>query len=256
MPINLFKSRRHILAPPAAIPAGQRVYAIGDVHGCLHALDALLAEIAHDNAARSPAQSTLILLGDLVDRGPDSAGVIERAMTLGAPFDAVHVIAGNHEEIFLESLAGEEQALRLFAHVGGRETAFSYGIGEHEYERSGYAELQALLDTHVPAAHVAFLQSLEEMVVIGDYAFVHAGVRPGRPLEQQSPADLRWIRGRFLDSTRDHGKVIIHGHSVSEAIEERANRIGIDTGAFATGRLSAIGLEGAERWFLATGGDS
>jgi serine/threonine protein phosphatase 1 len=253
MPLKFFKSRREVLAAPATIPEGERVYAIGDIHGCLDALDALLADIVRDNAARAPAKTTLILLGDLVDRGPDSAGVVERAMTLGAPFDAVRVIGGNHEEIFLEAVAGEIQALRLFAHVGGRETALSYGISDYDYERSNYPELQALLRDHVPQRHIDFLESLEQMVVIGDYAFVHAGIRPGRPIEEQAPADLRWIRERFLGSDRDHGKVVVHGHSVSEAVEERPNRIGIDTGAFATGRLTTIGLERTDRWYLATG---
>jgi serine/threonine protein phosphatase 1 len=252
MPLSFFKAKK--TPPLPAVPAGERVYAIGDVHGCLQTLDELIYAIVRDDLQRKPKRTTLVLLGDLVDRGPDSAGVVERVIGLKAPFDAVHVLAGNHEEILLESLAGEIQALRLFAHVGGRETALSYGISEYDYERSNYDELRTLLREHVPQRHIDFLEGLEEMAVIGDYAFVHAGIRPGVPLEDQTPADLRWIRERFLDSTRDHGKTIVHGHSVSDGVDERPNRIGIDTGAFATGRLTAIGLEGTERWYLATGG--
>ena len=235
-----------------ALPPGRRVYAIGDVHGCLAELDQLLAMIDADDAARDPAATTLIFIGDLIDRGPASAQVVARVMALQAAGGDVRVLAGNHEEVFVAALAGDEKALRLFCRIGGRETALSYGIASTVYERTDHAELGDLLGRHVPPVHRAFFHSLRDMVVMGDYAFVHAGLRPGVPLEEQRTEDLRWIRGPFLDHPQPLDKMVVHGHTIVDQVIRRSHRVGIDTGAYCTGRLTALGLEGDQTWDLQT----
>ncbi|HWW65274.1 MAG TPA: metallophosphoesterase [Sphingomonadaceae bacterium] len=245
---RLRRGRPQTQPASAALPDGLRVYAIGDVHGRLDLLDALLARIVADDAARGAAATQIIFLGDLVDRGPDSAGVIDRARALAA--SGARFLMGNHEELFLRSLDGDVQALRTMLRVGGRETILSYGVSEEDYAACDYDELSTLIRERVPREHVAFLSAFEDAIVLGDYAFVHAGIRPGMPMAEQSASDLRWIRREFLESEEDHGLMIVHGHSISETVDERPNRIGIDTGAFASGRLTAVALEGRERWYL------
>lgn len=236
-----------------SIPGGLRVYAVGDIHGRLDLLDALLLEIDADDALRPPAQTHLIFLGDLIDRGPQSAGVVDRVMQLSRSHPRVGLLMGNHEEVFLRALEGDARATKLLARIGGRATMMSYGIAQRDYELLDYADLTALLKARVPEDHVDFLRSFEDHIAIGDYTFVHAGIRPGVPLEAQRASDLRWIRDEFLEHRGSHGTMIVHGHSITEDVDRQVNRIGIDTGAFATGRLTAIGLEGEESWFLSTG---
>lgn len=240
--------------PPreARVLEGQRVYAIGDIHGRLDLLDELLAKIDADDAARPPSDTTIIFLGDLVDRGPDSRGVVERVMQLKAERPNVRVIAGNHEEIIIRAWAGDKRSAGLLNKVGGRETLMSYGTSELQYDMADLAELTQIAGAHIPQEHIDFFAAAEDFVEIGDYLFVHAGVRPGYAIEEQETSDLRWIRREFTEHRGDFGHVVIHGHSITEKIDEQTNRIGIDTGAFATGTLTAIGLEGADRWFLQT----
>lgn len=247
---RLFRSRgaRSVALP--AVPEGERVYAIGDVHGCLDLLDSLLDRIAADDAVRAPAQTRIILLGDLVDRGPHSAQVIDRLLRLRRQAPTTRFLMGNHEEVMLLALEGDLEALRLFARIGGRETILSYGVDRSAYDAADYEELLVLMREHVPAAHVDFLRTMEAMVIAGDYAFVHAGVRPDVPLDQQKTSDLRWIRGRFLDHGTALEKMVVHGHSISVEVQQLPHRIGIDTGAFSSGRLSAMGFDGTERWVL------
>lgn len=245
---KLLKSRAPVA--PAAVPDGRRVYAVGDVHGCLPLLDSLIAAIDADNAARAPADTSLIFLGDLVDRGPDSAGVVERVRRLAAERPDVRLLLGNHEEVFLAALDGDAKALKLFTRIGGRETAISYGIGPSDYEAMDYPELAAELQAVVPAEHRLFLAGGGDMETVGDYIFVHAGVRPDRPLDQQRPADLRWIRESFLAHGARLDKVVVHGHTIADEVEFKPHRIGVDTGAFTSGRLSALGLEGEKTWAL------
>lgn len=253
--LGLFRKRPASEIISRAIPDGQRVYAVGDIHGRLDLLNELIDGIEADDAARGSAQTQIIFLGDLVDRGPDSAGVIDRLIELAETRGNVRFILGNHEEVFLRSLDGDLESLRLFVRIGGRETMLSYGISERDYERTDYSELLALMQSHVPARHVAFLKAFEDRIEVGDYVFVHAGLRPGVAIEDQKRADMRWIRSSFLDSDAEFGKLVVHGHSISDEVIERPNRIGLDTGAFATGRLSALGLEGEERWFLMADAD-
>ncbi|TMJ17491.1 MAG: serine/threonine protein phosphatase [Alphaproteobacteria bacterium] len=236
---------------PLSIPPDRRIYAIGDIHGRLDLLDRLLAMIDEDDSRRRRVQTELIFLGDLVDRGPQSSGVVERLMAV-ARQRATRFLMGNHEEVFLRALEGDLKALRFLIRIGGRETLLSYGISEEDYRNLDYDELMAAFRAAVPRAHIAFLAGFEHWIEAGDYLFVHAGIRPGVALEAQKPADLRWIRDDFLRCRTSFGKIVVHGHSITDEIDERGNRIGIDTGAFASGKLTAIGLEGDERWYLST----
>lgn len=249
---KLLKSRARADARLDALPAGQRVYAVGDIHGRLDLLDNLLLRIEADDARRSQAQTTIIFLGDLVDRGPDSAGVVERLRLLSDSGKPVRFLAGNHEEIFLQALLGDAKALKLFCRIGGRETVLSYGVGDSAYDSMSYEELAQALDDIVPDAHRRFLAQFEDMITLGDYLFVHAGVRPGTSLDDQGVADLRWIRDAFLHHRGQLGKRVVHGHTIANEVEFLPHRIGIDTGAYATGRLTALGLDGTEQWLLQT----
>lgn len=249
---SFLSRRRQSSEPQGSVPAGRRVYAIGDIHGRLDLLDELLEQIDADHAARGPAAPTLIFLGDLIDRGPDSAGVVDRLLQLSGDRPDVRFLLGNHEEIFLASLAGDEKALRVFCRVGGRETAISYGIDEAEYERLSYEQLLARLREVVPDGHRRFLAEFQALITLGDYVFVHAGIRPGVPLAEQNERDLRWIRDSFLGHGERLEKVVVHGHTIEPEGSSNIHRIGIDTGAYQTGRLTALGLEGDSQWRLQT----
>jgi serine/threonine protein phosphatase 1 len=235
-------------ARSAKVPDGERVYAIGDIHGRLDLFEDMIAAIEADDSRRGPAETTVILLGDLVDRGPDSAGVIEAARAWSFR-RKVRVLAGNHEEMFLESFADIE-VLRHFLRYGGQETVLSYPVDPALYQAVSLEDLQDLMRAAVPQEHLDFLRGAEDALVIGDYLFVHAGIRPGVPLEKQRTSDMRWIRERFLAHEGTHEHIVVHGHTITPEVEEMPNRIGIDTGAFMSGRLTALGIEGTERWYL------
>ena len=234
--------------PLPSIPAGQRVYAVGDIHGRLDLFEALVAAIEADDAARAPAETLIVLLGDLVDRGDDSRGVIEFARDLQRR-RPVRILAGNHEEMFLRSLSDIE-TFRHFIRHGGRETLLSYGINHGQFQAASMEEAQQLASEAVPADHLAFLESFEDMIQLGDYLFVHAGIDPRLPIDQQRSRDLRWIREPFLSHEGSHGVVVVHGHTICDEPEDCGNRIGIDTGAFMSGRLTALILEGTARCYL------
>lgn len=234
--------------PLPSIPDGQRVYAVGDIHGRLDLFEALVAAIEADDAARAPAETLIVLLGDLVDRGDDSRGVIEFARDLQRR-RPVRILAGNHEEMFLRSLSDIE-TFRHFIRHGGRETLLSYGINHGQFQAASMEEAQQLASEAVPADHLAFLESFEDMIQLGDYLFVHAGIDPRLPIDQQRSRDLRWIREPFLSHEGSHGVVVVHGHTICDEPEDCGNRIGIDTGAFMSGRLTALILEGTARCYL------
>ena len=195
---------------------------------------------------------TLILLGDLVDRGPQSAEVVERAIRLRDEFGDLRLLIGNHEECFLAALSGDVRQLRYFMRIGGDATVASYWNSDLKLDEATFEEVAERFPAMVPTAHVNFLTSGEDVVEIGDYAFVHAGIRPGVALEKQIRSDLRWIRGDFLNDKRDHGAMVVHGHSIQEEVDEWPNRIGIDTGAYKSGVLTALAIEGSERRYLKT----
>ena len=237
---------------PFRVPEGERIYAIGDIHGRCDLFEALLDQIMRDNDMRGPAYSRLILLGDLIDRGDTSRDVIDLAMHAAGQFDSFAWLTGNHEELFMGALDGDVDILRVFLRNGGRETILSYGIDADFLARLSFEELSAALPALVPPAHRDFLRTGQDTAVHGDYLFVHAGVRPGVTLENQSRRDLRWIRHEFVNDMSFHGHVVVHGHTISDEPVNLPYRIGIDTGAFRSNRLTAVGLEANQRWFLST----
>lgn len=243
---QIFRTKPERLPP--AIGPGERVYAVGDVHGQSDLFNALIAAIEADDEVRGPTETTIVLLGDLVDRGPDSAGVLASARALSSR-RRVRIIAGNHEEMFLDSF-DKIETLRHFLRFGGRETLLSYPGAPGRLDELTLEETQLLLGDLVPVEDIAFIRSFEDRFVIGDYLFVHAGITPDVPLELQKASDMRWIREPFLSHRNDHGWVVVHGHTIVEQVEQLPNRIGVDTGAYLSGRLSAIGFEGDQRWLL------
>lgn len=231
-----------------SVPAGERVYAVGDIHGRVDLFEHIIRRIDEDDRRRGRAHTRVVLLGDLVDRGADSAAVVARAREWAARRD-VTIIQGNHEEMLLAS-RHDQDALRGFLKFGGMETILSYGVDPREVAGADIETLQRLLNEAVPAEDVAFMEGFRKMVQIGDYLFVHAGIRPDTPLQHQLGQDCRWIREPFLSHKGDFGVCVVHGHTITRDPEICANRIGIDTGAYCHGTLTAIGLEGTQRWFL------
>lgn len=247
----MIQSLRNLFRKPekdrrvARVPEGERWYVIGDIHGRLDLLEALQAAIEQDDAQAGAADTTVVFLGDLVDRGPDSAGVIKLARKWGKK-RKVRYLAGNHEEMFLDSFTDKE-TLRHFLRHGGRETVLSYGVKKKEYNRMQLEEVQKVMQKAVPAKDREFLESFEEIIVVGDYVLAHAGINPKRAIDDQKRKDLLWIRDRFLSHAEPLSHVVVHGHTIFEEVEDNGNRIGVDTGAFRTGRLTALVLEGDHR---------
>lgn len=230
-----------------AVPPGLRVYAVGDIHGRYDLFQQMLDAIEADVDSHPPDDVRLVLLGDLVDRGPQSAEVVQAARQLCESSDSVRVLMGNHEEVFLRVLDGDADSVRFFLKIGGGPTLMSYGITDREMLTLKSRDLVDLVIERVPRADADFLRGLENVVRYGDVVFVHAGVRPGVPIDEQKLADLRWIRGDFLNSRSAHGALVVHGHNISEEVEDHPNRVGIDTGACASGKLSILALEGTTR---------
>jgi len=241
--------------PPAIVPPGQRVYAIGDVHGRFDLLLDLVARIEADDRARGPAGTHVIMLGDLIDRGPQSREIIDFFLNGAPSFAQWHFVQGNHEEMLLKLIDDPESPhMPQFLRFGGRETFESYGAPQLALDMPERFTPDTL-PFYVPEPHRAFMRAMHDGVQFGDYFFTHAGIRPGVPLDEQDRQDLRWIRREFLDSDADFGVIVVHGHTVLDEVEMRPNRIGIDTGAFKTGILTALGLEGSERWLIQSEGE-
>jgi serine/threonine protein phosphatase 1 len=233
-------------------PRGYRAYAVGDIHGRLDLLDQLLAAIEKD-VERSPARkSVLVFLGDLIDRGPDSRGVVERLRTYHHPRLQPYFLAGNHEEVLLRLLAGERGILDSWLKFGGAECLRSYGTDPASLAGLSERDALALIQKAIPANHARFVASFADTLRLGDYLFVHAGIRPGIELALQSQNDLRWIRSPFLECEENHGMLVVHGHTITDGIDERRNRVGIDTGAYRTGILTAMAMEDERRWVIDT----
>lgn len=248
-----------VFPAPASVPDDSRVYAVGDVHGRFDLLQRLLGLIEQDAARpgagrRLPRRMAVVFLGDYVDRGPQSREVVERLMA-GAPETGALAgaqwicVKGNHEEQmvrFVDDLAAGAPWCRN----GGLETIRSYAGAIPEGQEKDMAALQLLLSRTLPPTHLRFLARLPVMHREGDYVFVHAGIRPGIAIEDQTPADLLWIRDDFLHDSRPLGGIVVHGHTPGPVPEIRANRIGIDTRAYASGNLTALVLEGTDKRFL------
>lgn len=229
-----------------SVPPDSVVYAVGDIHGRLDLLLELETAIRADAARRGAARRVIVHLGDYVDRGPESRGVVGHlAAGPGAGFEMVALL-GNHERMMLDVLDAVEPPGAWLANGGGA-TLASYGVGPVDRRALGAVDALALgaaLRDALPAAHRAFLRALAPSHREGDFLFVHAGIRPGIALEDQIEDDLLWIREPFLSANTDHGCVVVHGHSIVAAPVFRSNRIGIDTGAFRTGVLTALAIEG------------
>lgn len=237
-----------------SIPPGLRVYAIGDIHGRLDLLRELERQIVDELAVDRPSRCQIVYLGDYVDRGPDSRGVIDH-FARPRPLRAQRFfLLGNHDLWFRDFVQGAPADLG-WLRFGGDATLLSYGAGSIGRFASGDHDdlLRAALQDGMPTSHRRFLDELRPMLEIGDYFFCHAGVRPGRALHQQTADDLVWIREPFLDHRGGFGRIVVHGHTVVPRPEIRCNRIGIDTGAVWTGRLTALVLEDDSYRFLATG---
>ena len=257
---ELFRRRRHdepataVLPASPAVPIGHRVYAVGDIHGradLLHRLQSLIA----DDAAQAPAnmRKTIVYLGDYVDRGLESRGVIDQLLAPPPPgLEAVY-LKGNHEEMMLRFLVDVSVGPFWMA-IGGDATVYSYGVGMPKglSQEDRLAHIWHELHQRMPATHMSFLSGLRLTHAAGDYLFVHAGVRPGIALSEQRAEDLLWIREQFLAAEAGWEKVIVHGHSATHRPESLPHRIGVDTGAYATNVLTCLVLEGSDRRFLST----
>ena len=251
---------------PGIAPPGTRLYAVGDLHGQLPLLQDLHAAIRRDLEQDAPDRAVVVYLGDYVDRGSESRGVIELLSSgRGLPEDGVErvYLAGNHEDMMLTALdpaqAGTARGAGLtmtWLQNGGIDTLASYAVRADT--ATPFTELadriREAMDEAMPASHRAFLDALKPYHQEGGYLFVHAGIRPGVPLEQQSREDLFWIRKDFLDCTEPHPFVVVHGHTPCRHPELLDNRVCLDTGAFATGRLTCGVFEGAERRLLNVNG--
>jgi len=242
-------------ARTSSLQPGCRAYVIGDIHGRADLLGELIAIIRADAIARpGPGINVVVYLGDYVDRGSQSREVIDLILSAPLPGFAEVRLQGNHEETLLRFLTDSSVGPNWSAY-GGDATLLSYGararpdlVGLDRYE-----DLRRQLVRLMPPAHVTFLRELSLSCIAGDYLFVHAGIRPGVAVDQQLPSDLLWIRDDFLDSAQDHAQIVVHGHTPSDEPDVRHNRIGIDTNAFASGRLTCLVLEGEQRHFLFTG---
>lgn len=240
---------------PACTPADTVIYAIGDVHGRCDLLELLVSRITEDAANRHSGRRQLVLLGDYVSRGVSSRRVIE--MLLAPPPAGFTRIAlrGNHEDLWLRYLEGDLDAGRHWFDWDGLDVLADYGVDVGNRNRRDdmtVEDLRRRFASVLPGEHLAFVRSTPTSHRSGDYLFAHAGVRPGVPLAEQDTRDLMWIRRPFIDSTLDHGAVIVHGHCIVTEPELRANRIGIDTGAFRSGVLTCVALEGERRDILQT----
>lgn len=234
---------------PASVPDGLRVYAIGDVHGCAGLLDHISRRIRADMEAAPPGDAICVLLGDYIDRGPDSAGVLSFIAGRGLPVPFV-ALRGNHEQMLLDVL-DDAAHLEAWRYCGGLETLHSFGIRVTDVIAGrGFDDARSALQSALGPRLHELLLATRTSYEAGGYFFCHAGIRPGVPLAAQQADDLLWIREAFIASTADHGKVVVHGHTPVEKPDVRPNRINIDTGAYLSGQLTCLVLEGEDRRFI------
>lgn len=244
----------------AATPEGVRLIAIGDIHGRLDLLQGLVAQLRDSYAAAPgpdlpPAETHLIFLGDYIDRGPQSAETIEWLINFAPAWATPHFLRGNHEQCFLDILSGTapDETAAAWLEYGGMETLASYEVGSRLLYSGDLDAIRAAARAAVPFHHYQFLTTTRHSLRFGDYLFAHAGIRPGVPLDAQRDEDLIWIREPFLSSQEDFGAVVVHGHTIVPEPENLPNRIGVDTGAYRHGVLSAVILEERNRRFLSVG---
>jgi serine/threonine protein phosphatase 1 len=236
-----------------AVPAGTRLYVVGDIHGCVELLVRMHRLIEEDAVRNAAERQVVVYLGDYIDRGPDSKGVVDLLIDAPLPgFESIH-LKGNHEQTLLDFL--DDIAIGPdWLSFGGVATFNSYGLTPPDriFDREALEMAQTALRAGLPPAHLEFYRTLGVAHLEGDFLMVHAGLRPGLQLNAQFENDLLWIREPFLNSTVDFGVIAVHGHTITPDPEIRSNRIGIDTGAFHTGRLTCLVLHGTEIGFLQT----
>lgn len=250
---RFFKKSRLDPVSTAKIPDGRRIYAIGDIHGRADLLHRMRDLIVKDAASSPiPHEAQIVYLGDYIDRGLDSKGVVDLLLDPLDGFESIH-LKGNHEDALLRYLDDYTKGMSWLP-IGGDATIMSYGVrlpgGMSASERE--AHMWSEFRDRLPRRHLEFLSGLKLIHRVGDYTFVHAGLRPGTPIDEQDPTDLIWIRKLFLDCKDDFGTVVVHGHSTAHEPEIRSNRIGIDTAAYATNVLTCLVLEGETQRFLTT----
>lgn len=238
----------HAPAITASTPAETRIYAVGDIHGRSDLLRETIEHIDDDLRRRPITHAVEIYLGDYVDRGPDSKGVIDLLAMRLVRSNAV-CLRGNHEDM-MEGFLRDASRLPAWLKLGGVQTLASYGVDPHRDALEAGHDLHRRFCGVFPRAHELFLKCMRPWISCGDYLFVHAGIRPGVPFERQALADLLWIREEFLTSSLDHGKFIVHGHTPVPHPEVHPNRLNIDTAAWRTGTLTCAVLENASIQFL------
>jgi len=250
----MLRMDRHGYRHWARAPAGTRIYAIGDVHGRLDLLDEMHVLIRNDaEAAAQGLRRLVVYLGDYIDRGPRSSAVIDRLLEnpMSPDFECVY-LRGNHEDIMLGFLDSGSRAAPWLRH-GGRETLQSYGLDAPQPgAEAEFPAARTALGERLPPAHRAFLDATQAMHREGDYVFVHAGIRPGVRLDKQDPNDFMWIRHEFMDSDANLGVCVVHGHTIEARPAITDNRLGLDTGAYASGVLSCAVIEDDTVRFLQT----
>ncbi|MCK1368253.1 metallophosphoesterase [Bradyrhizobium sp. 62] len=238
-----FLARSHPPIHKPKLPDGVRIYAISDVHGCSHLLQQMLRVIDADLAQSRPHHAIEVFMGDYIDRGPDPRSTLDILIERGRRGNTVF-LKGNHEA-FLMRLLEDPSALAGWLDVGGAQTLMSYGLAPPDLKRDEPASILRDLIQAMPIEHLKFLENLRLSFTCGDFFFVHAGVRPGIPLAAQTERDLLWIREEFLRSEKQFGKYIVHGHTPVRRAELLTNRANIDTGAYATGNLTLMSIQGS-----------
>ncbi len=236
------------------MPPDTITYAIGDIHGCSWLLDSVIDWIEGHAAEHAFSRQHIVILGDMIDRGPDSKGVLDRLSAEPPAGFSITCLRGNHEDMMMRTMK-TGSGLSLWLQNGGRQTLNSYGILDiRELERASPANASLRIRNTIPEAHQDFLSGTVLSFQLGGYLFVHAGIRPGIDIDQQLPEDMLWIRRDFIESTTDFGVTVVHGHTVRPEPYERANAIGLDTGAVGTGKLSCVALWQDSREFFTTPG--
>ncbi len=230
--------------------AGERIYAIGDVHGRADLFQSLLKIIQADGKQRGQISTRIIMLGDLIDRGKSSKQVLELVRHFEGKIEGFVVLAGNHEEMLIESARGNGTVQNLWLDNGGIATLGSFGVDVKDLRDKEPSQIGECITKAIGEDTLAWINGLPTTFRSGDYLFCHAGIRPGVPIRKQKREDLLWIRDEFLDSTEEFGIVVVHGHTETLNVEELPNRINIDTAAYRTGCLTALALEGEDRWLL------
>lgn len=253
--LKSLRKLRHAKTTPT-LSAGQRLYCIGDIHGRYDLL-LQLHEKTRQDSAQFQGRVIVVYLGDYIDRGPDSKAVIDYLLASPLPSFECHYLMGNHEQVLLEFLLTPDAPhTELWLNFGGLSTLASYGVALNGIPHSGQIpDLRQAMQQKLPSSHLSFLQQLQPYFEIDDYYFVHAGIRPGVKLKQQQIEDQLWIRTPFLNHRRYHGKMIVHGHTITETPDIQSNRIGIDTGAYSSNTLTCLVLEEQQIRFLSTSPD-